>query len=146
MKYYALVILTAVSFLSCNKKNPHNAATQSHETCYEGLEADDTVRLSVIDDAGKITGTLLYENPESSNSSGTFTGIRSGDTLKLTVRTTASGTASYREKYLLKKEDKLYDGIGEIKQINDSVAVFAKPTDLVFTHSLVFEQADCSDF
>lgn len=147
MKYTALVSLTVISFLSCGNKSESNSVNQqSVETCYEGLEADDIVQLSLISDQNKITGTLIFENPESSKSSGTVTGVRSGDTLKLTVRSTGSGQPTYREKYLLEKQGKLYEGVGEITQVNDSTALFANPSDVVYTNSLVFEKTECDMF
>lgn len=147
MKYTALVSLTVITFLSCGNKSESNSVNQqSVETCYIGLEADDVVQLSLISADNKITGTLLFENPESSKSSGTITGIRSGDTLKLTVRSTGSGQPAYREKFLLEKQGKLYEGVGEVTQVNDSTAVFANPSDVVYKNSLVFKKTECEVF
>ena len=115
------------------------------ETCYEAVHGQDSVKLSVIYSAGNITGSLLYNIPQASNSSsGTFTGTKSGDTLKLLSRTATGGNISFNEIYLLNKSGKLYEGIGEVEKINDSTTVFSDPTKIDFNKSFVFSKTECN--
>lgn len=154
MKNYILLPAIMFSLFSCkqnsDKSEVKNLTADSQqlenlETCYEAVHGQDSVKLSVIYSAGNITGSLLYNNPQSSNSStGTFTGIKSGDTLKLLSRTATGGYISFNEIYLLSKSGKLYEGIGEVEKINDSTTVFAEPSKIDFTKSFVFSTVECN--
>ena len=130
-----------------DKKNlaADSQASENLETCYEAVHGQDSVKLSVIYSAGNITGSLLYNIPQASNSSsGTFTGTKSGDTLKLLSRTATGGNISFNEIYLLNKSGKLYEGIGEVEKINDSTTVFSDLTKIDFNKSFVFSKIECN--
>lgn len=151
MKYFLLIPVIGFSLFSCNqnsdKKNlaADSQASENLETCYEAVHGQDSVKLSIIYSSGNITGSLLYNNPQASNSSsGTFTGTKSGDTLKLLSRTVTGGNISFNEIYLLNKSGKLYEGIGEVEKINDSTTVFSDPTKIDFNKSFVFSKTECN--
>ena len=153
MKYFIFIPLIAFSVISCKQnsdkldtKNLTADSQQSEniETCYQSVHGKDSVKLSIISSAGNITGSLLYNNPTSVSSSGTFTGTKSGDTLKLLSRTATAGTVSFNEIYLLSKSGKLFEGIGEVEKINDSTTVFADPANIDYTKSFVFDKAECN--
>ncbi len=153
MKNYVLIPAIMFSLFSCKQNSDKSAEKnltgdsqqlENLETCYEAVHGQDSVKLSVIYSAGNITGSLLYNNPQSSNSAtGTFTGTKSGDTLKLLSRTATGGNISFNEIYLLSKSGKLYEGIGEVEKINDSTTVFAEPSKIDFTKSFVFSKVEC---
>lgn len=153
MKNYVLGFIIVFSLFSCNqnsdKSDVKNLTGDSQllenlETCYEAVNGQDSVKISVIYSAGNITGSLLYNNPKSSNSSsGTFTGTKSGDTLKLLSRTVTDGNINYNEIYLLEKSGKLYEGVGEVEKINDSTTVFKEPSNIDYTKSFLFTKVKC---
>ena len=154
MQNYVLIPVIMFSLFSCKQNSDKSAEKnltgdsqqlENLETCYEAVHGQDSVKLSVIYSAGNITGSLLYNNPRSSNSStGTFTGTKSGDTLKLLSRTATGGNISFNEIYLLSKSGKLYEGIGEFEKINDSTTVFSDPTKIDFNKSFVFSKTECN--
>ena len=90
MKIYLLLPTIMFSLFSCKQNSDKfevknltddSQQLQNLETCYEAVHGQDSVKLSVIYSAGNITGSLLYNNPQSENSSTeTFTGTKSGDT------------------------------------------------------------------
>lgn len=154
MKIYLLLLAIMFSLFSCKQNSDKSEVKnrtddsqqlQNLETCYEAVHGQDSVKLSVIYSAGNITGSLLYNNPQSENSStGTFTGTKSGDTLKLLSRTTTGGKINYNEIYLLSKSGKLYEGVGKVEKVNDSTTVFAEPSKTDFTRSFVFSKTECN--
>ena len=154
MKNYVLIPAIMFSLFSCKQNSDKSAEKnltgdsqqlENLETCYEAVHGQDSVKLSVIYSAGNITGSLLYNIPQASNSSsGTFTGTKSGDTLKLLSRTATGGNISFNEIYLLNKSGKLYEGIGEVEKINDSTTVFSDPTKIDFNKSFVFSKTECN--
>ncbi|MGZ5209361.1 MAG: hypothetical protein ACXWB1_00575, partial [Kaistella sp.] len=150
MTKYILFPIIAFSMFSCkqnsDKLETENSSgdSQQLETCYQAVQGKDSVKLSIIISAGNITGSLLYHNTESTkSSSGTFTGAKSGDTLKLLSRFANNGTINYNEIYLLNKSGKLYEGIGEVEKINDSTTVFAEPSKIDFNKSFIFDKVEC---
>ncbi|MGZ8543601.1 MAG: hypothetical protein ACXWVZ_06845 [Kaistella sp.] len=150
MTKYLLFPIIAFSMFSCKQNSDKletekpAADSQQLETCYQAVHGKDSVKLSIIISAGNITGSLLYHNPESTkSSSGTFTGTKSGDTLKLLSRFANDGNINYNEIYLLNKSGKLYEGIGEVEKINDSTTVFAEPSKIDFNKSFIFDKVEC---
>ena len=152
MKNLLLISVVAISLFSCKKNSEQLSGKNStadsqqleiNKTCYLSVIGQDSVRLSINDSSGNITGDLDFRSQETDGSTGTFTGTKSGDTLKLKSRTVAEGLVSYNDIFLLQKDGKLYEGVSEIAKINDSTTVFADPTKIDYTKSFVFSKVDC---
>jgi len=127
-----LILLSSVSFflMNCNKKTetitPKTdvdtvATTESvvdtlgpKSFCYLGVVGKDSVFATIDDNLGTITGKLSYKNSEKDSSIGTLSGIKSGDTLKLTYEFAAEGkSGNTNDIYFLQKKDAIIEGVGE---------------------------------
>lgn len=127
-----LILLSSLSFflMNCNKKKEtqvQKAETDSAampETvvdtlgpksfCYMEVTGKDTVFVTIDDNLGTVTGKMYNKFFEKDNSKGTLSGIKSGDTLKLTYEFAAEGkTGNTNDIYFLQKKDAIIEGIGE---------------------------------
>ena len=128
-----------------SEKNPtaDSQRLENSTTCYLSVIGQDSVRISLTDSGGKISREIDFRNSETDGSVGAFIGIKSGDTIKLKARTIAEGYISHNDIYLLEKDGKLYEGVGEIKKQNDSTTVFADPAKIDYSKSFVFSKTDC---
>ena len=152
MKSFFVISIIAFSQISCKKNSEQiskkNATADSqqlekYKTCYLSVIGKDSVRISIIDPNGNISGDLDFRSSETDWSVGTFTGTKSGETLKLKFRTVAEGYVSYNDIYLLQKDGKLYEGVSEISKINDSTTAFVNPVKVDYSKSYVFSKFDC---
>ncbi|HPZ25674.1 MAG TPA: hypothetical protein PKV58_07090 [Kaistella sp.] len=76
------------------------------------------------------------------NSKTCYRSVIGQDTVKLAI-TIAEGNISHNDIYLLQKNGKLYEGVGEILKINDSTAIFANPSKIDYTKSFIFSKVIC---
>lgn len=92
-----------------SEKNPtaDSQRLENSTTCYLSVIGQDSVRIALTDSDGKISGEIDFRNPETDDSVGAFTGIKSGDTIKLKARRIAEGYISHNDIYLLEKDGKL---------------------------------------
>ena len=82
--------------------------------CYMGVTGKDTVFVTIDDNLGTITGKMATKNSEKDSNKGDLSGIKSGDTLKLTYEFAAEGkTGNKNDVYFLQTKDGLTEGIGE---------------------------------
>lgn len=127
-----LILLSSVSFflMNCNKKTETITQKTDADTlattepvvdtlgpksfCYLGVIGKDSVFATIDDNLGTITGKLSYKNSEKDSSTGTLSGIKSGDTLKLTYEFAAEGkSGNTNDIYFLQKKDAIIEGVGE---------------------------------
>lgn len=131
MKKILLIGSLSVILLNCNKKpeapaadkvSADTAATTEKITdtlgaksfCYMGVAGKDTVFVSIDDNLGTITGKMATKNSEKDSNKGTLSGIKSGDTLKLTYEFASEGVSGNKNDiYFIQTKDGLMEGIGE---------------------------------
>lgn len=131
MKKILLIGSLSVILLNCNKKQEVPAADKvSADTaattekvidtlgaksfCYMGVTGKDTVFVSIDDNLGTITGKMATKNSEKDSNKGTLSGIKSGDTLKLTYEFASEGVSGNKNDiYFIQTKDGLMEGIGE---------------------------------
>lgn len=130
MKKLILLGSLSVFLINCNKKT--EAPTPKVETdsvaktetvidtlgsksyCYMEVTGKDTVYVSIDDNLGTVTGSMLRKFNEKDNSKGILSGIKSGDTLKLTYEFDAEGKKGNKNDiYFLQKKNALIEGFGE---------------------------------
>lgn len=129
MKKLILLSSLSVFLMNCNKKaeapvaeiKPDSTAITepvvdtlgAKSFCYMGVTGKDTVFVSIDDNLGTITGKMATKNSEKDSNEGTLSGMKSGDTLRLTYEFTSEGTKSTNDIYFLQKNNSLIEGIGE---------------------------------
>lgn len=130
MKKIILLSSLSIFLMNCNKKA--EVATPKVETdsvaivepvidtlgaksfCYMDVIGKDTIFVSIDDNLGTITGKMYNKFFEKDQSKGDLSGIRSGDTLKLTYEFAAEGKPkNTNDIYFLQKKDAIIEGIGE---------------------------------
>ncbi|SIQ31178.1 hypothetical protein SAMN05880574_1104 [Chryseobacterium sp. RU37D] len=129
MKKIILLASLSIFLQNCNKKTEvptpvstsDKAATSSvadtlgaKSFCYIGVMRKDTIYITIDDNLGTITGKMAIKNNEKDSNKGDLTGIKSGDTLKLTYDFVAEGTTGNKNDiYFLQTKEGLIEGIGE---------------------------------
>ncbi|WP_027379315.1 hypothetical protein [Chryseobacterium daeguense] len=131
MKKLILLSTLSVFLMNCNKKTEAAATeaapadtTAATETvvdtlkpksfCYMGVTGKDTVFVTLDDNLGTITGKMVTKNSEKDSNKGDLSGMKSGDTLKLTYTFEAEGKSGNKNDiYFLQTKDGLSEGIGE---------------------------------
>ncbi|KQT23312.1 hypothetical protein ASG22_13130 [Chryseobacterium sp. Leaf405] len=155
-----LILLSSLSLflMNCNKKTETPTAkvdTDSAETtekvidtlgaksfCYMGVTGKDTVFVTIDDNLGTITGKMATKNSEKDSNKGDLTGIKSGDTLKLTYEFAAEGTTGNKNDiYFLQTKDGLSEGIGE--RDKETGTKYADENKIKYTGGNNLKIADC---
>ncbi len=159
MKNLISAVLMILFITSCQKKNtevitstPLDSTTvaepgkqreqSSIETCFMGNTGKDSIFISFEDNLGTITGKLNYKNFEKDSSTGTFVGIKSGDTLKLNYTFESEGQTSDEEIYFLLKNGTMIEGIGQRKQ-DKNQSFYADYRKIKFPSENSLKPADC---
>jgi len=86
------------------------------QQCYQNQPGADTVRLSLTDSAGLVSGKLDYHIQGKDANTGSFTGRMYGDTLIADYNFNSEGVLSTREIAFLKKDSFLVEGFGPVLQ------------------------------
>ena len=89
--------------LSEKKSTADSQQLENSKTCYRSVIGQNTVKLAINDSNKNITGHLDFRSAEIYGSVGTFSGTKSGETLKLKARTIAEGNIPHNDIYLLQK-------------------------------------------
>ena len=120
--------------------NVTDSTLAAKTACYMEAIGKDSLFAQVDNNLGTISGKLHYKNFEKDSSSGTIAGIQDGDTLKVDYVFQAEGTTSTREIWFLKKDGKLYEGIGayDLSGVN-----YADPKQIKFEKGHVLSSVDC---
>ncbi|KQR94622.1 hypothetical protein ASG01_01705 [Chryseobacterium sp. Leaf180] len=158
MKKLFIPFILVLGLISCNKQEkkvlvPENKDTTSvkdmspqdleiKSMCYVGNTGKDSVFVSLDDNLGTVTGKIFYKNNEKDSSKGDVVGFKSGDTLKLTYEFKSEGTTSKRDIFFLQKDDKLIEGIGNVKEENGQT-MYADEKKIVYKDGGTLEKADC---
>lgn len=127
-----LVLLSAFSafLLNCNKKTEVPVPKTETDSlaivepvidtlgpksfCYMEVVGKDTTFVSIDDNLGTVTGKMYRKFFEKDQSKGTLSGIKSGDTLKLTYEFAAEGKkGNTNDIYFLQKKNAIIEGVGE---------------------------------
>lgn len=159
MKKYIAISAFSVLLMNCNKKTEPVqpvATTDSIETpaepvvdtlgaktfCYVGVTGKDSVFVSLDDNLGTLSGKMAYKNSEKDSSKGELSGLKSGDTLKLTYEFASEGTTSKRDIFFIQKENTLTEGIGNQKDENGAMR-YADEKKISYKDGQKLESADC---
>lgn len=159
MKKYFLISAFSVLAMNCNKKTESVkpvATTDSLESpveavsdtlnsktfCYLGVTGKDSVFVSLNDNLGTISGKMAYKNSEKDSSKGELSGLKSGDTLKLTYEFASEGTTSKRDIFFIQKGNTLMEGIGNQKDENGAMR-YADEKKISYKDGQKLESTDC---
>ncbi|WP_457289568.1 hypothetical protein [Pedobacter sp. UYP24] len=146
----ALLVSTLFACSSTEKPNSQIVATKldsANMKCYTAVDGTDTAKLSLITAKdGKITGSLLINYLEKGDSEGNVLGKFKGDTLFVdyTFQIGAINKTFYKNPLaFLKKEDKLFMGVGQI-EIFLGKSSFVKDKPINFERGrFVFSSSPC---
>lgn len=160
MKKLLLLSSLSVVLFNCNKKpeapaanevSADTAATTEKITdtlgaksfCYMGVTGKDTVFVSIDDNLGTITGKMATKNNEKDSNKGTLSGIKSGDTLKLTYEFASEGVSGNKNDiYFIQTKDGLMEGIGE--RDAETGTKYANEKKIKYEGGRNLKTADCS--
>lgn len=160
MKKYFFLGSLSFLIISCSKKVEENknvvnsdSLTETNSTvidtlgsksfCYLGVTGKDSVFVSIDDNLGTVTGRMRYKNSEKDSSKGDLTGLKSGDTLKLTYEFASEGTKSKRDIFFIQKDGTLLEGIGNQKDENGQMK-YSDEKKIVYKDGQKFEAVDCA--
>ncbi len=93
-------------------------------------------------DGEELTGFLDYKFAEKDANKGTLAGEMKGDTIIADYTFDSEGLRSVRELVLLKKDGKLYEGYGPVKEDKGKM-VFIDRSKLKFDNHVVFSSKPC---
>ncbi|ALR30387.1 hypothetical protein ATE47_07555 [Chryseobacterium sp. IHB B 17019] len=160
MKKLILLSSLSVFLLNCNKKTEAPVAeTSTPDTtvattttadtlgtkslCYMGVTGKDTVFVTIDDNLGTITGKMATKNSAKDSNKGDLSGIKSGDTLKLTYEFAAEGkTGNKNDIYFLQTKDGLTEGIGE--RDAETGTKYANDSKIKYQGGRNLKAADCN--
>lgn len=159
MKKFIFSLCVASLVISCNKKNEvtntstvdssgvfvdEASATDStlvtSTSCYMQVTGKDTLFAQIDDNLGTVTGKLHYKNFQKDSSFGDIMGSSSGDTIKVDYTFQSEGMLSTNEIWFLKKDGKLYEGIGEPDKTGERYADYKK---IKFEGGHILDAVDC---
>ena len=160
MKKILIPFVIIATLFSCNKKTEQNILKQDstgvfsdEETsadsalatttaCYMEATGKDTLFAQIDDNLGTISGVLHYKNFQKDSSSGDIIGFSSGDTIKVDYTFQSEGITSIREIWFLKKDGKLWEGIGAYDATGER---YADAKKIKFEEGHVLSTANCKD-
>lgn len=124
------------TFSPANKEPAHSI------TCYQFVKNKDTANMQLRINGEEVTGFLDYHIFEKDANKGTLSGEMKGDTLIADYTFDSEGMRSVRELVLLKKEGKLYEGYGPVKE-DKGKYIFENRGKLKFDNTIVFSPIPC---
>lgn len=144
-----LGLLIGCLFTACKKTEkvideqpkPQVQPTATNE-CYKYVKGKDTITASLIIDAQKVSGNLVYNLYEKDTNTGTILGTIKGDTLLADYTFQSEGQESIRQVIFLRKGKILTEGYGESKQEGNKF-VFLNPKAIQFTSNTVLKEVSC---
>jgi hypothetical protein len=139
-----LIVLTTLLISSCanNASNNKTEIVEEDITSTDGHKVDstlyvytnnrkDTVIMRIVNNKGKVDGTLMYNYFEKDKNTGTLTGNMQGDTLIADYIFMSEGVQSVREVAFVKKDNAWLQGYGEMVQEGNKMK-FTDRNKLVF--------------
>jgi len=121
---------------------PANPAPENSSNCYLYVNKKDTASIKLQIKGEELTGTLHYNIFEKDQNNGTIAGEMKGDTIIADYTFDSEGLRSVRQVVFLKKEGKLYEGYGEMKEQNGKFT-FVNRAKLKFNDHFTFNPVDC---
>lgn len=143
--------LVGVVFFSCKKEEekgipdsslPPKIESAISEECYEYVQGNDTIQVSLLVDSGTVKGDLIYKLFEKDKNSGTIVGTVKGDTLIADYTFKSEGTTSVRQVAFLRKNKSLIEGFGESEE-KESKMVFKDLKKLSFSENMILNLIPC---
>ena len=96
--------------------SPTNPAPENTNSCYLYTNKKDTASIKLQIKGEELTGTLHYNIYQKDVNNGTIAGEMKGDTIIADYTFDSEGLRSVRQVVFLKKDGKLYEGYGEMKE------------------------------
>lgn len=159
MKTLLPAVLITLFAISCNKKTESTVNTLDSSGvfvdtesvadstlatttgCYMHVTGNDTLFAQIDDNLGTVTGKLHYKNFQKDSSFGDLLGSSIGDTVKVDYTFQSEGVISTREIWFLKKDGKLYEGIGDFDKSGERYANYKK---IKFEDGHVLSAVNCN--
>lgn len=110
--------------------------------CYESVNNQDTISMSLKVKDDNVTGTLSFNLMEKDKNIGSIEGKIIGDTVFAHYKFMSEGTESFREVVFVKKGNALVQGFGPVDESNGKV-VFKKRSALVFEDANTLTKTPC---
>jgi len=129
------------SLLAGNKISAAHPLSEKH--CYENYSEKDSVKLELITNDNKVTGTLQMRLFNKDENKGTFIGKMKGDTLIADYIFMSEGTRSVRQIAYLKRNKTLIEGYGNVEE-KDGKMVFKNIAKLNFNDITPLEEVSCA--
>jgi hypothetical protein len=158
LKYFTLILPISLFLVGCNTQPTSGSQTNEDTTsmaasepagntsgtltCYKYVSGKDSVRIQLTTAGTQVKGQLVYSLFEKDKNTGTFEGQMSGDTLFAEYTFQSEGSTSVREIALLKRENTLVEGYGEVKEENGKM-VFTNKNALTFSGNMVLQETPC---
>lgn len=152
-------LYTAFIFTACNSnrttiaenkdslavvKKITEATSMNEKHCYENYANKDTVKLQLITNENKVTGSLQIKLFNKDENKGTFIGKMRGDTLIADYIFMSEGTRSIRQIAYLKRNKTLIEGYGNVEG-KDGKMVFKNIATLNFKDITPLVEVSCSN-
>ena len=135
--------LSVFAMGACQSDKTENAQTNiapsQDSTCYLYVQNRDSIKLSIQQNEGSVTGTLAFLFYEKDKSRGTLSGEIKGDTLFANYTFTSEGMLSYREVAFLKRDDTFVMGTGQTLNTGNR-DVFQNHEGLQFDNGILLKQ------
>lgn len=144
-----LLILGLGCFISCQNSTStetdreHVTSVVTTQQCYTFTKNRDTATMTTMSSGHIVTGELHYQLYEKDSNHGTIKGEMRGDTLVADYTFASEGRESVRQVAFLKKDGKLLEGYGEVKEA-DGKTVFKNLSTITFGNAIEFEKISCN--
>lgn len=157
MKTFTFLFFTLLLITSCNNSQQNEATVQDSVTIHPGQEEGalqnvsgcylrvlkrDTLAVHLEDRGDSITGKLSFDNYEKDASSGTVTGVKDKDILKLIYNFRSEGMYSVMEVYFKISGNGLIHGIGEVATKTDTT-YYANPQTITYPAENELKKISC---
>lgn len=135
---------TADTIIAPSVKDDDNAGSKDISGCYLRAVERDTLAASLTQNGNNITGKLVFDNYEKDGSSGSVSGKKDGDILKLVYRFQSEGMNSISEVFFKITSNGLIHGIGEIEVKGDS-AYYSSPDNITYSEKDELRKINCTE-
>ncbi|RQO72506.1 hypothetical protein DBR43_12080 [Pedobacter sp. KBW06] len=122
--------------------SPTNPVPENSSNCYLYANKKDTASIKLQIKGEELTGTLRYNIFQKDLNNGTIAGEIKGDTIIADYTFDSEGLRSVRQVVFLKKDGKLYEGYGEMKEQSGKFT-FVSRAKLKFDDHFTFNPVDC---
>ena len=116
-------------------------------SCYQLVNNRDSILIELTFEGKVVKGWARYNFFEKDGAIGKLLGTIEKDTLRLTYEFASEGTMNKRELYYLRNNNKLFEGAGELEQVEGrpSEMTYKNPQDLIYNKNTYVLLDECPE-